>query len=619
MAIINVNANNVENVKFLRNGNLYATANAAKDALLGFDYSSEQDGTAILARYSGETDQQVAYYRTMVGFVFVSGATKSVTILDVEGAQADVDALRKEMRAKFGTGVTESNSVTSQLQVLSGGTFTPGTSSSADTSVEGAKAYAYDLIGTLEYTDTAETGSYVSKVDQVDGKIAVTRVELPSSADTAVAKKVVIAVAENKGQIVVSRGEISSSAETMVLTDNADGGVNFEVNIDGASIVQDPTSKKIKVADSALTQYFGDEKTIHAEVDAVTNKKTFNTLLQISATTPSETNVKEQYNLVNASGETIGATIKIYKDSSLYDVYLGHIDDTIAGDPPVVTPGTGDAALCFIYHKEDGSYELVPVNVESFLEESEFESGVTATNHIVHGVVDPQSEKDSQSTPVDFLTVGADGFKISGIKDEIDRKLNAVVDDLDATVTGATSGNHVTISIEELDGKLVQSGLTIEENDIASETDLNALSAKTVTEIGSSNASIDVSTAATTADDGTVKYDVITDASKIQMSGFTSTTASSLNGISESDSVTEAFEEVQDVIDGVNGRIDDLENDFVSGVTVNGTSVVTDHVGAISISGGTSAATSSNAVVVETDATTGAITISLGTIDCGTY
>jgi hypothetical protein len=161
--------------------------------------------------------------------------------------------------------------------------------------------------------------------------------------------------------------------------------------------------------------------------------------------------------------------------------------------------------------------------------------------------------------------------------------------------------------------------LTIEENDIASATDLAALSGKTVTEIGSSNASIDVSTATTTADDGTVKYDVITDASKIKMSGFTTDNAKSLSAITTSSSVTEAFEEVQNVIDGVNDRIDDLENDFVSGVTVNGTSVVTDHVGAISISGGTSAATSSNAVVVETDNSTGAITISLGTIDCGTY
>ena len=361
MAIIN---NNVQNVKFLRNQNPFESREAARTALES-NKGVAADGTALLARYT-ITDGQTTDVKTLVGFVAEVNSTKYVTIFDVEGGSEDVEKLREEINAKLGTGVTSANTATAQLAALSGGTFVPGTSSSANTSVEGAKAYAYDLLGTLDYEDTAVAGQYVSQVTQADGKIAVTRVELPSSADTAVAKKFVTSVAEDKGQITVTRGEISSSAETMVLTDNADGGVNFEINIDGESIVQDPTSKKIKVADSALTQYFGDEKTIHAEVDATTNKKTFNTLLQISATTPSETNVKEQYNLVNASGETIGATIKIYKDSSLYNVYLGHVDDTIAGDPPVVTPGSGDTALCFIYHKEDGSYELVPVNVETF-------------------------------------------------------------------------------------------------------------------------------------------------------------------------------------------------------------------------------------------------------------
>jgi hypothetical protein len=416
----------------------------------------------------------------------------------------------------------------------------------------------------------------------------------------------------------------------MVLTDNADGGVNFEVNIDGVSIVQDPTSKKLKVADTALTQYYGDEKTVHAEVDSANNTKTFSTLLQISATTPSETNVKEQYNLVNASGETIGATIKIYKDSSLYNVYLGHMDDTIAGDPPVVTPGTGDTALCFIYHKEDGSYELVPVNVESFLEESEFASGVTATNHIVHGVVDPTSEKDSQDTPVDFLTVGADGFKISGIGAEIDRKLAAIVENLDATVTGATSGNHVTITVEEVDGKLVQSGLTIEENDIASASDLAALSAKTITDVKSANGSVTVTPA--NAADGTKEIDLATDADKIQMSGFSADSTSALSGIAESDSIATAFEKTNAVITenervtaaaltDLDGRLDVVEDEYISGVSVNGHDVtIANKVAPISITAATSAATATNnaAIVVNTDAN-GNITLGIANIDCGYY
>ena len=631
MAIINVNANNVENVKFLRNGNLYASANAAKDALLGFDYSLEQDGTAILARYSGETDQQVAYYRTMVGFVFVSGATKSVTILDVEGAQADVDALREEMRAKFGNGVTENNSVTSQLQVLSGGTFTPGTSSSADTSVEGAKAYAYDLIGTLEYTDTAETGSYVSKVDQVDGIISTTKVALPSVTGTSESKKVVIAVSEDKGTVSDTKGTISSSAGTIVLNDNTDGGIDFDVNIDGQSIVKDANGV-LSVASTALTQYTGDTITINVSAADANNNKTISSLLTINkVTTGLDADVREEYHLVGSDNAQIGQAIKIYKDSSLLSVALLHADTT---SNPQVLPTYDKAtdawtdidataqtqanqALCFAYENVSGNTVIAAVPVGSFINEQEFASGITwdSAESKVRGVVDSNSEKDSNGDS--FLTVGADGFKIDGIKDEIAAQLDTIVEGLDATVSNSGTSGHVGVEVVEEDGKLVS--VTVSEDDIASETDLNALSAKTVTEIGSSNASIDVSTATTTADDGTVKYDVITDASKIKMSGFTTDNTKSLSAITTSSSVTEAFEEVQDVIDGVNGRIDDLENDFVSGVTVNGTSVVTDHVGVISISGGTSAATSSNAVVVETDNSTGAITISLGTIDCGTY
>ena len=605
MAIIN---NNVENVKFLRNQNPFESREAARQALID-NKGIAEDGTSLLARYtvSGEV-------KTIVGYVAVVDTTHHLTIIDVEGASGDVEALRREINAKLGDGITPENTATAQLAALSGGTFVPGESSSANTSVEGAKAYAYDLLGTLDNEDAAVAGQYVSQVTQADGKIAVVRVELPSSADTAVAKKFVTAVAEDKGQIVVSRGEISSSANTMVLTDNSDGGVNFEVNIDGVSIVQDTESKKLKVADTALTQYYGDEKTIHAEFDSANNKKTFNTLLQISATTPSETNVKEQYNLVNASGETIGATIKIYKDSSLYNVYLGHMDDSIAGDPPVVTPGTGDTALCFIYHKEDGSYELVPVNVESFLEESEFASGVTATNHVVHGVVDTTSEKDSQDTPVDFLTVGANGFMISGIKDEIDRKINA----LDATVTDATSGNHVTIKIEELDGKLVQSGFTIEENDIASASDLAALSAKTITNIKSTNSSIDIATANTS--NSTVEVDVITDADKIKMSGFTpASTASSLSNIAESDSIATAFEMADEVITNLDTRLDKVEDEYISGITVNGNGVtVTDNVAALTLSSAPSTGAAEAPIIVETN-NNGGITLKFDGLDCGYY
>jgi hypothetical protein len=75
----------------------------------------------------------------------------------------------------------------------------------------------------------------------------------------------------------------------------------------------------------------------------------------------------------------------------------------------------------FAYHaikaleeKNDGKFELVEIDIEYFIQEDEFASGVTVDEetHIVHGVVDPESE--------DFLTVGGNGFKLSGVQEAID-------------------------------------------------------------------------------------------------------------------------------------------------------------------------------------------------------
>ena len=609
-------AKNVQGVIFLRNGKLYENREQALQKIGTFG-SGLGDGEAILARYTDTNDGNKV--KTIVGFKYVKEEANSLTIIDVEGLKGDakalVDALRAEIEAKLGVGVTSANTATAQLEALSGGTFTAGTSDSGATSIEGAKAYAYDLLGTLDYSGvTTGDGVYVTNVTQTDGVISATTATLPSSADTAVAKKVVIAVSEDKGQITVSRGEITSSAETIVLTDNADGGVNFEVNIDNASIVQDPTSKKIKVADSALTQYFGDEKTIHATVDSANNTKTFSTLLKIvKNANPSETEVKEEYFLADADGTAItGADkIKIYKDSHI--VSITYITDS--GD-------THYQNLEYKYIDASGATKTEYVDISSLVLEAEFASGLTIENHVARGVVDPQSEKDSQNTPVDFLTVGADGFKVSGIKDEIDRKIGA----LNASQSGNSS--HVEVVVNQAAGQIF--GVQVVENKIADIDDLEALSAKTVTEIGSSNSSISAITSATA--DGTVKYDIVTDADKIQMSGFTSTDA--LSGITSSSSITEAFKEVDAVItedervtaaalNDLNDKIEAVSGASLSGVSVNNVELTpSNNAVNIHISGSTatpSGTINDPAIIVTTNQNTGAVTLGIGYIDCGTY
>ena len=134
----------------------------------------------------------------------------------------------------------------------------------------------------------------------------------------------------------------------------------------------------------------------------------------VKVTSGLDPNVKEGYDLVDKSGNTMpnSERILIYKDSSLYRAYLGHVDDRLDDyTSPVVTPGTGDTALCFIYLTNNGTYQLVTINIEDFLQENEFKDGLVVDNHTVSVLIDETSEE--------FLTVSQNGVKVSGIHNAI--------------------------------------------------------------------------------------------------------------------------------------------------------------------------------------------------------
>lgn len=144
-----------------------------------------------------------------------------------------------------------------------------------------------------------------------------------------------------------------------------------------------------------------------------------------------ETNVKEQYLLQETVGKEskfVGEPINIYKDSSLKSVALD------------------GQTLNFTYILADGKESTVGVDVSTFLAESEFKDGLQVIDHVVYVKIDPSSEKDSQEEAAAFLTVSADGIKISGIKGEIGRKIAAL--NVDGTVE---KGKYVS-SVSETNG-----------------------------------------------------------------------------------------------------------------------------------------------------------------------
>ena len=133
-----------------------------------------------------------------------------------------------------------------------------------------------------------------------------------------------------------------------------------------------------------------------------------------------EENVKEAWGLFDEDGVQAGSTIKIYKDSSLKEVEL---DGQI---------------LKFTYILADGSESTVGVDVSAFLHESEYGNGLQVIDHIVSVKMDEASES--------FLSVGANGIKLSGIQAAIDAEAAARQRDIEAEAARADAAEKANAS-----------------------------------------------------------------------------------------------------------------------------------------------------------------------------
>lgn len=185
-------------------------------------------------------------------------------------------------------------------------------------------------------------------------------------------------------------------------------------------------------------------------------------------------NVKEAYKLVDEDGTQVGETINIYKDSSLISVDLVDAD----------AEGKAGQYIKYVYVLANGNESVQYVDVSRLLVEAEFKNGLEVSQA---GEVSVKVDAASEA----FLTVGADGVKLSGVQDAIDAaKGEAVaaiapaIAALDADVTSAatytvtdeegvesTVDHKVRVQVVEVDG--VVTGVNVTESDIASAAKLH--------------------------------------------------------------------------------------------------------------------------------------------------
>lgn len=174
--------------------------------------------------------------------------------------------------------------------------------------------------------------------------------------------------------------------------------------------------------------------------------------------------LRNGYSTDSSATKNIGVPIDIPTDRNLYQVYLGHVDDTLTSSTnPTVVPGTGDDALCFIYQLSDGTYTLAAVNIESYLTETEFSDGLAVASHVVKANLgdglnfDASSPKKIQAnlgTGLQFdssspkkielkkaATSEIGGIRVGAVKDSAVSGLSTAVENAITTDTTPTASN----------------------------------------------------------------------------------------------------------------------------------------------------------------------------------
>ncbi len=273
------------------------------------------------------------------------------------------------------------------------------------------------------------------------------QIKFGPGASTPIAKTVV----KGKGVIAVTNTDGRKNDGTEEL----DYSYDIDVNVDGSTIVT--TGDKLAVGIVPAAKVSVEEgtglkatdaqvafKELKDKIDEVGGAAKSYTIVKKTEGVP--TTVKEQYLLQDEKNTPVGEPINIYKDSSLKEVKLQ------------------DQQLMFTYILADGSESTVGVDVSTFLAESEFKNGLEVNNE--DGTVSVKVDTDSEG----FLTVGANGVKLSGVQNAINAAKAAATTKV---VEGTDAGNNLTVvpTTSEADGSTTY---TINLTDVASKAALDA-------------------------------------------------------------------------------------------------------------------------------------------------
>ena len=420
----------IKHIHLFRNGTVLDNRDSAVVKLKEFingDKYDDLDGVAILARYKSASNG----VQTLVGFVYGGDGTnsKSITIFDNEGSKSDTN--------------TEINNLRKEIETQIQNTLTS------------ANTYTNNEIAKLDVPDSPVDNNFVTSVSESDGKITV------------------------------QRAAVASPTKTVSVTKADGGGVNFDVNIDGKTIVKDAESGVLSVASAALTQYVGENAVTVSTADT-SNNKTVSLKINsgdkvlsqdtngLSATLSIEYDSSSRKlqlkgnngNLINEIDATAFVKDGMLNDTAVFtasattqSITFGE-KETIT-DPVPKSSNTHEYSGLTINHhylafefKVDGDdtqpYKYEILDATDIIDVYKNGNGLELTDHTF-------SVKKADGSE-GFLTIDENGVKISGVADAIaaaaasaKTEVKKATDDQHIDVTSAATEGHVTYTISSKD------------------------------------------------------------------------------------------------------------------------------------------------------------------------
>ncbi len=384
----------IPTIQLFRNSIIKTGRQAAIDALEA-QKASVADGGLILARYSEDgTDNGV---KTLLGIVRNGGGTNvQLTVIDVEGAAENVQTAITNAINDLDSSATSENKYFDITVAQEDGKITSLTVTNKDIA-------SASLLGTKEDASTAETAFGRIAKEAADREAAIQDLKLDKvGADG----QVITAISQSNG--IVSATAATLSADNVAFTSS------------------DAAFKSSNVKDALDTLYTRSGDGSKVVIDSGTTTEGYS----------------KTYTFTQG-GIEIGK-IDIPKDLVVKSgsVVKGNWNDGVFTEN---VSGSGTALKLVIANKEETP---IYINTLDLVKDHTAGNGIAIsdTNEI-------SVKKASDSEP--FLTVGADGVKLSGVTDAISEASGHVNTIIDARLgNGVTSDSTATAQFAELSNKL---------------------------------------------------------------------------------------------------------------------------------------------------------------------